>query len=62
MHRFEIAEYATLLPPAERDRFALFANRTSGDRLRAFIRYQLQMRRQGFTPAAVPSGACLRDM
>jgi len=54
MNKYEMASYANLLPTEERDRFAGFALRASADRVRNFVRYQLQMRRQGFTPVAAP--------
>lgn len=54
MKNYEMASYANLLPAEERDRFAGFALRAGADRVRNFVRYQLQMRRRGFTPVAAP--------
>lgn len=54
MHRYEIAQYADLLPPERRDDFAAFALRNPSDRVRSFMRYQLQMTHQGFAPRAAP--------
>ena len=54
MNRFEIASYAQLLPEEQRDRFAQFARSQPYDRVRSFVRYQLQMRSRGFKPSKVP--------
>lgn len=55
MNSYEIASYAECLPEDQRDRFAFFALRNRPDRVRSWIRYQLQMRRQGFTPSGAPN-------
>ena len=54
MNSYEIAGYAKSLPEDQRDSFARYALRTPLDRVRNFVRYQMQMRRQGFTPLATP--------
>lgn len=54
MNRYEIASYAELLPDGQRDLFAKFALRFPVDRVRGFIRYQLQMRKRGFKPLPAP--------
>ena len=56
MKSYEMASYADLLPAEKRDRFAGFALRAGADRVRNFVRYQLQMRQRGFTPVAAPKG------
>lgn len=54
MKNYEMASYANLLPADERDRFAGFALRAGAERVRNFVRYQMQMRQRGFTPVAAP--------
>lgn len=54
MISYEIASYADLLTDEQREGFAVFALRNQADRVRGFVRYQLQMRRRGFTPLASP--------
>ena len=52
--RYEIADYARLLPENQRERFARFALRFPAERVRGFVRYQLQMRHRGFDPKPAP--------
>ena len=56
MSRFFFASYADILPAEQRDRFAHYVQAHSHERVRDFVRYQLQMRHRGFEPAAAPQG------